>query len=75
MSGSYGYISAEPAPSCRLFRQPGLGHVVRVLGTAGKVTESQWQRTASQTDGYAARAARTLAEAERMLDELERSTA
>jgi hypothetical protein len=46
-----------------------------VLGTAGKVTESQWQRTASQTDGYAARAARTLAEAERMLDELERSTA
>jgi len=52
----------------------GLGHAVRIVPAGHKVAANQWQRS-SQASGYSAREAPTLAEAERMLDELERQPA
>ena len=50
-------------------KELGMGHAVRIVPSAAQVVANQWQRS-SRSAGYVAEQAPTLAEAERLLDEL-----
>jgi hypothetical protein len=55
----------------KTIKELGLGHVVRIVKNLNSVSGSQWQRT-SQAVGYSANEVTTLAEAETLLNKLEK---
>jgi predicted glycoside hydrolase/deacetylase ChbG (UPF0249 family) len=52
-------------------KEMGMGHVVRITQSSNVVTALQWQRS-SRAIGYTAAEAKTIAEAEALLDEMEK---
>jgi len=52
-------------------KELGMGNVVRIVEKSNVVTAMQWQRS-SRTVGYIAAEAHSVAEAEKMLDEMEK---
>jgi hypothetical protein len=52
-------------------KEMGMGHVVRITQSNNVVTAMQWQRS-SRAVGYTAAESKTVAEADKLLDEMEK---